>query len=105
MLVSVVHEIAELAAVLQDDIIAGRLVPKDTILAFSIYALHNSPHNWEHPREFNPDRFASFSKLSSSSAFCTRHWHGLAFRPFSGTPRNCLGQHLAWSVPQQLPGC
>jgi len=56
-------------------------IPKDTYLHIFIYGLHRDKSLWgEDSNEFNPDRFDKLTKEQS-----------LAFLPFGGGPRICIG--------------
>jgi cytochrome P450 len=59
-------------------------VPAGERLMYSIYATHHSPHHWEDPERFDPERFAPGSKYSP-----------YVYLPFGGGPRNCIGAAFA----------
>ncbi|KAJ8933366.1 hypothetical protein NQ314_014081 [Rhamnusium bicolor] len=65
---------------------SGHTIPKGTNIHMHIYDLHRVPEYWEHPEEFNPDRF-----LPENIAIR----HPFAYLPFSAGPRNCIGQRFA----------
>jgi cytochrome P450 len=60
--------------------------PNNTIVLISLYAMQRRPEIWPDPERFDPERFAP-------SAEETRH--KLAWAPFSGGPRTCIGNHFA----------
>lgn len=60
------------------------LVPKDTVVAYSVYTLHRDEAFWgADSEEFRPERWAEHR---------SRTWEYL---PFNGGPRICLGQQFA----------
>jgi len=61
-------------------------VKKGTWIRLEFLALSNSHKYFQNPEEYNPGRWkeAAISKVD--------HY---AYTPFSGGPRNCIGQHLA----------
>ncbi|XP_043273337.1 uncharacterized protein [Venturia canescens] len=63
-----------------------RLIPSGTIVNCDLYKLHRDPHFWPEPLVYDPDRF--LPEL-------TRNRHPFAYIPFSGGPRNCIGQKFA----------
>lgn len=71
---------------LEEDIIYGYQIPKGSLIALNVYALHRHPTHWEKPNEFNPERFLLQSHCTS---------HPFAYLPFSTGPRTCIGSHLA----------
>lgn len=74
------REMAETAEV------GGYLLPKGTLMFVSPWATHRSPHNWESPLSFDPDRFAPENR---------DRYHKFAFIPFGGGSRKCIGTNLA----------
>jgi cytochrome P450 len=71
---------------LGDDVLGGYPIPAGTILAITPFVTHRHPAFWEHPSEFDPDRF---------SAARSQGRHDFAFFPFGGGPRMCIGKNLA----------
>tara|TARA_R110002012_G_scaffold291564_1_gene486060 strand:- start:62534 stop:63874 length:1341 start_codon:yes stop_codon:yes gene_type:complete len=53
-------------------------------LLFSVYEMHRHPDLWEHPNEFQPERFSEGSRKFSSQYF-----------PFGAGPRKCIGNNFA----------
>lgn len=60
----------------------GYTIPKDTIVHIHIYDLHHDSDIYPDPEKFDPERF-----LPENSA----KRHPFAYLPFSGGPRNCIG--------------
>jgi cytochrome P450 len=58
----------------------------DTVLLVSPYVLQRHPAFWEHPEQFDPERFAP-ARAAGRPRF--------AYFPFGGGPRRCIGQNLA----------
>lgn len=63
-----------------------RLAP-DTIVVLSPYVTHRHPEFWPDPERFDPSRHAA----GASSARPR-----LAYFPFGGGPRACIGERFAW---------
>ena len=71
---------------IEEDIeIEGVVYPKNSILAFCILAMQRDEKNWQDPLAFKPERFLSVDGQRNPFAFV----------PFSGGPRNCIGQRFA----------
>lgn len=64
----------------------GYLVKAGTVCAVGVYAMHYDPALWDHPLEFDPDRF------TPENAKTRDRWQ---FIPFSAGPRTCIGDHFA----------
>jgi enediyne biosynthesis protein E7 len=71
---------------IHDDQIGEHFVPAGTEIYISPYLIQRSPHLWEHPDRFDPDRM-------NSAEHARRH--ELAQCPFGAGPRNCIGEPLA----------
>ena len=56
------------------------------MLLLSLYVLQRHPAFWEHPAQFDPDRFM----LARAAGHCR-----FAYFPFGSGPRRCIGQNLA----------
>ena len=61
-------------------------VPKGTIIAIPIKAVHRDPDNFENPDEFIPERFLHENKHNIKSC---------SFLGFADGPRNCIGMRFA----------
>lgn len=61
-------------------------VPKGTFVQMSVHCLHQDEENFQHAKQFRPERFLKNSTLSKNMN---------AFYPFGGGPRNCVGIRLA----------
>jgi cytochrome P450 len=59
---------------------AGNVIPAGERFFYSIYLSHRDKAIWEHANEFRPERFAHGAKTPP-----------LAYVPFGGGPRACLG--------------
>jgi cytochrome P450 len=68
------------------DEIGGHALPAHAVLLLSPYVLQRHPAFWEHPEQFNPERFTPARAVGRPR---------FAYFPFGGGPRQCIGQHLA----------
>lgn len=68
-------------------------IQKGTVVGLFIYGLHRNPAYWEKPAEFRPERMAPAAKKAR---------HSMAFLPFGGGPRLCIGNHFAMLEMQLL---
>jgi len=68
------------------DEVAGTRIPAGGMVLISSWILHRHRSLWEDPNRFDPDRF-----LAERSVGRPR----LAYLPFGGGPRVCIGQMLA----------
>lgn len=73
-------------AVKEDDEICGYRIPGGTSADISPYATHRHPAFWENPEAFDPERFAP-ARVDARPRF--------AYLPFSGGPRQCIGNSFA----------
>ncbi|MFP2928619.1 cytochrome P450 [Pyxidicoccus sp. 3LG] len=80
-------------AVKEDDVIGGYRIPKGSWVDVSPYVTHRHPDFWERPEEFIPERF-----LPEASAKRPRY----AYFPFSGGPRQCIGNGFAMMEAQLI---
>ena len=62
--------------------IGGFKVNQKTSIFIPIYAIHRHKSLWEDPDQFDPDRFGPEA---------AKHRHRLAYLPFGGGPRICIG--------------
>ncbi len=72
--------------VAEEDNIDGYVVKKGGSVTIGIYATQRSPHYWERPNDFVPERFAPER---------ANEIHKWAYLPFGGGPRVCIGQMFA----------
>ena len=77
---------------MSDDVLGGYRVSKGDIITLSPYLTHRHPAIWEEPEKFNPERFTP-----ERSAGRPR----LAFFPFGGGMRMCIGTNFA-SMEMQI---
>jgi cytochrome P450 len=63
------------------------LVPAQSIVLMSPYAMHRNPDYWPEPERFDPDRFLP-EAVASRPKF--------AYFPFGGGARVCIGERFAW---------
>ncbi len=80
-------------AVKEDDVIGGFRIPRGTTVDLSPYVTHRHPDFWERPEEFVPERFSP-----EASAQRPRY----AYFPFSGGPRQCIGNGFAMMEAQLI---
>lgn len=71
---------------LQDCEIGGYQVPAGTTLFMSQWVMHRDPRYFDHPEEFNPDRW---------SHDLANRLPKYAYFPFGGGPRLCIGNAFA----------
>jgi cytochrome P450 len=71
---------------IEDDEIGGYHIPAGSTVFLSPYATHRHPDFWENPCAFDPERFTPERSAGR---------HRLAYFPFGGGPRKCIGSHLA----------
>ena len=70
----------------QDDEILGATIPKGNVVYMSPYVTHRHPYFWDRPHVYDPDRWST-DPLEGS--------HRLAFFPFGGGGRKCIGDRVA----------
>ena len=71
---------------LEEDEIGGYHVPKDATCVLCPYVTHRHPDFWDNPEGFDPDRFLP-ERVEGI--------HRMAFFPFAGGPRKCIGNDFA----------
>ena len=70
----------------KDDILEGYKIPKGSIVFVNPYTLQHDPNLWEAPWQFDPNRF---------DRKCPMHRHKMAYIPFGGGNRVCIGKNFA----------
>jgi cytochrome P450 len=70
----------------EDDEIGGYHVPAGSNIVLCAYVTHRHPDFWDNPEGFDPDRFTSERSAGL---------HRMAYFPFSGGPRKCIGNAFA----------
>ena len=65
--------------------VEGVVYPKNSTLVICILAMQRDERNWQDPLTFKPERFVNVDGQRNPFAFV----------PFSGGPRNCIGQRFA----------
>jgi cytochrome P450 len=73
-------------AAIEDDEIMGYRVPRGSNVMLSQWMTHRHPKFWENPERFEPERFSA-----ERAAGRPRY----AYFPFSGGPRQCIGNIFA----------
>lgn len=71
---------------MRDIEVDGYRVEAGTMVVVGIYALHRDPALWDHPLDFDPDRFSPQNSRGRD------RWQYL---PFGAGPRSCIGDHFA----------
>lgn len=72
--------------VVADDVLCGHRIPAGTSVDISPYVTHRHPAFWERPDDFVPERFTKEQAASRPR---------YAYLPFSGGPRQCIGNTFA----------
>lgn len=70
----------------QEEELGGWPIPKGSVVLMSPQVIQRSPKHWTNPESFDPDRFLPEKAAGRPE---------LAWFPFGGGPRVCLGRHLA----------
>ncbi|MDA1353726.1 MAG: cytochrome P450 [bacterium] len=71
---------------LEEDVIQGHTIKRDTNIIIPTYAIHRHPEFWPNPDTYDPMRFFGKSE---------RDFPKFTYLPFGGGPRFCIGQHFA----------
>jgi cytochrome P450 len=80
---------------IEDVEIGGHLIPKGVIILMSPYSIHRRPELYPDPERFDPGRFTREAEEKR---------HRLAYLPFGGGPRVCIGNHFAMMEGQLVLG-
>lgn len=78
-------------APIRDEEIGGFRIPAGSTVFLSQYVTHRHPKLWDDPERFDPERFAP-DRAAERPRF--------AYFPFSGGPRQCLGDQFAMMEAQ-----
>jgi cytochrome P450 len=73
---------------LQDDEVHGYLIPAKSAVALCQWTTHRHPEFWPDAETFDPGRFEPARM---------KEMHPFAYFPFGAGPRNCIGQHIAFT--------
>ncbi len=73
--------------VLADDVVCGHRVHAKGVVVITPLVLHRHPGYWERPEVFQPERFLDADAEQRRPRF--------AYMPFSGGPRQCIGNNFA----------
>jgi len=68
------------------DEVGGYRIPKYSVVNIMPWVTHRHPAFWQHPEQFHPDHFAP-EQVQARPRF--------AYLPFSGGPRQCIGNEFA----------
>jgi cytochrome P450 len=77
----------------EDVEINGYTIPKGSVVGVFIYGAHHNPEYWEHPEQFNPERFSPENEGRIPR---------FAYLPFGGGPRICIGNSFAMMEAQLI---
>ncbi|XP_034245655.1 cytochrome P450 4c21-like [Thrips palmi] len=77
----------------EDCEVAGKRIPAGTVLVLNVIGAHRDPRHHPDPLHFDPDRFLPER---------AKDMHPFSFVPFSGGPRNCVGQQYAMMLLKTL---
>ena len=78
---------------LEETQVGGLRVPADTLSLISVWNIHRHPDFWDAPEQFQPERFAPEA---------TKARHRMAYMPFGGGQRMCIGNNFAMIEGQML---
>ena len=76
-----------------DDEIDGFAIPAGSQVAILINHIHHHPDHWQHPDQFDPDRF---------SPAAAKGRHPFAYVPFGAGQRQCIGRDFAYLEGQLI---
>jgi cytochrome P450 len=79
--------------VVAEDVVGGFRIPAGSSVDISAWVTHRHPDFWERPEEFLPERFAP--ELAAQRP-------RFAYFPFSGGPRQCIGNTFALMEAQLI---
>lgn len=79
--------------VMEDDTVGGYLLRRGTFVAACPYVTHRDARYWPAPETFDPDRFLP-ERMAAQPRF--------AYFPFSGGPRQCIGNQFALMEAQLI---
>jgi cytochrome P450 len=68
----------------EDDVVCGHRIHRGGVVVMTPMVFHRHPSFWERPDEFAPERWAGEDRRPR-----------FAFMPFSGGPRQCIGNNFA----------
>jgi cytochrome P450 len=71
---------------LEEDEVGGYRIPARSVVILSPYLTHRHPDFWDEPERFDPERFQP-ERVQARPRF--------AYFPFSGGPRQCIGNSFA----------
>jgi len=81
---------------LADDTFKGYSFPRNTIIVLFYYGLHRNEHYWTDASSFKPERFVYLTSGSASRGTGSKPGNPkMAYYPFGGGPRLCIGNHFA----------
>lgn len=79
-----------------DDEVCGYKIPKGTVVILSPYTAHRNPIYWDNPEGFDPERFSEHAVASRTK---------YTYFPFSGGPRQCIGNNFAMMEAVLIIAC
>ena len=77
----------------EDDVLHGFPVPKGSIIGISPWSIHRNEKLWPDPERFDPERFLPAAVAARPK---------LAYLPFGGGPRFCIGNGFAMMEAQVI---
>lgn len=91
--------------VTKEDIYDDYLIPKNSTVFMSVWAMHQNPKLYAEPEKFNPDRFLNHPKLANEYA-ASPDYAGRDHFGYGAGRRICPGLHLAernmWRITAKL---